>query len=129
MTAVEAPKTSVPRVAAAAAEPDAGLAAAATDAGRALKIVVPVGMLILLIAIWQLYVTLANVPHYILPSPWRIAQAMATDWPILFRALLVTLRITFAALALALVGGVLLAIVLVQSKWAELAFYPYAVIM
>ena len=128
MTAVEAPKTSVPRVVA-VADPDTGLPAAATDAGRALKIVVPVGMLILLIAIWQLYVTLANVPHYILPSPWRIAQAMATDWPILFRALLVTLKITFAALALALVGGVLLAIVLVQSKWAELAFYPYAVIM
>jgi NitT/TauT family transport system permease protein len=86
-------------------------------------------MLVLLLVIWQVYVTVANVPHYILPSPVRIAQALATDWQMLGRALLITVRITLLALALALIGGVLLAIVLVQSKWVELAFFPYAVIL
>ena len=58
-----------------------------------------------------------------------VATALATDWPTLCPALLVTLRITFLALALALVGGVALAIILVQSRWIELALFPIAVIL
>jgi NitT/TauT family transport system permease protein len=98
-------------------------------AGRALRIAVPVGMLVLLVALWQWYVTYFEVPHYILPSPVRIAQAFATDWPILVAALWVTLKITFSALAIALVGGVALAVLMAQSRWIELALYPYAVIL
>jgi NitT/TauT family transport system permease protein len=96
---------------------------------RALRILVPVAMLALLLIVWQVYVTVNNVPHYILPSPIRIAVAMATDWPILVAALIVTLKITFSALAIALVGGVALAIIMAQSRWIELALYPYAVIL
>ncbi len=96
---------------------------------RVLRFAVPIGMLVLLIGVWQVYCTAANVPHYILPSPLRIAQAFSTDWPILLPALLVTLKITFAALGIALVGGVTLAILMAQSKWVELALYPYAVIL
>jgi len=86
-------------------------------------------MLLLVVVAWQAYVTIAKVPHYILPSPLRIAEALSTDWDILGRALLITLRTTFLALILALVGGVLLAVLLVQSRWVELAFFPYAVIL
>ena len=112
--------------------PDSDLPAAAPAASvveRVLRILVPVAMLVLLIAVWQAYVTINNVPHYILPSPLRIAEAMATDWPILFAALFVTLKITFSALAIALVGGVALAVIMAQSRWIELALYPYAVIL
>ena len=94
-----------------------------------LRIAVPVAMLVLLIAAWQVYVTVDDVPHYILPSPLRIAQAMGTDWPILLAALWVTLKITFSALAIALVSGVALAILMAQSRWIELALFPYAVIL
>ena len=96
---------------------------------RMARIAVPVGMLVLLLAAWQIYVDAANVPHYILPSPLRVAEAFVTDYPILLPALLVTVKITFLALAIALVGGVALAILMAQSKWVELALYPYAVIL
>ena len=96
---------------------------------RVLRIAVPFAMLVLLIVAWQVYVTVYNVPHYILPSPLRVAQAMMTDWPILLAALWVTLKITFAALGIALVGGVALAIIMAQSRWFELALFPYAVIL
>lgn len=96
---------------------------------RILRIVVPIAMLLLFVAAWQAYVTIADVPHYILPSPTRIAQALATDWPMLSWALWITVQTTLAALALALIGGVALAIFLVQSKWIELAFFPYAVVL
>jgi NitT/TauT family transport system permease protein len=105
------------------------LAPEAGAAGRALRVLVPVAMLALLIAAWQVYVVLADVPHYILPSPFRIARAMVTDWSVLLPALLVTLKITFIALAIALVGGVGLAVLMAQSRWIELALYPYAVIL
>ncbi len=96
---------------------------------RLLQIGIPALMLALLVLVWHWYVTANAVPHYIMPSPIRVARAMVEDWHILFPALLVTLKITFTALALALVGGVALAILLIQSKWIELALYPYAVIL
>ena len=104
-------------------------AARAAPAERILRIVVPIAMLLLLVGVWQWYVTAFDVPPYILPSPMRIAQALVDDWLILSAALLVTLRITFEALAIALIGGALLAIVMAEWRWAELALYPYAVIL
>jgi NitT/TauT family transport system permease protein len=129
MTAVEAEKRAVD-AAPAVEEEEAPPSPPTTTLGeRLLRIAVPIGMLLLLLVVWQAYVTIAEVPHYILPSPVRIAQSLATDWPILGKALLITLQTTFFALVLALVGGVLLAVLLVQSKWIELAFFPYAVIL
>ncbi len=96
---------------------------------RLIRILIPVAMLGALILLWAWYVTAYDVPHYILPSPSRVAKAMIEDWHILGPALLVTLKITFTALALALIGGVALAVLLIQSKWIELALYPYAVIL
>jgi NitT/TauT family transport system permease protein len=127
MTAVDAGKPAI----AGTSDDETGSAAppSTSFSERLLRILVPAAMLLLLLAAWQIYVTLANVPHYILPSPFRIAQSLATDWPILGRALVITLQTTLIALALALIGGVLLSVLLVQSKWIELAFFPYAVIL
>jgi NitT/TauT family transport system permease protein len=96
---------------------------------QVLRIVVPIAMLLLAIAIWQTYVVLSGTPKYILPSPFDVIRALWTDWPTLLPSLWTTLIITFEALALALVGGVGLAIILVQSKWIELALFPFAVIL
>jgi NitT/TauT family transport system permease protein len=94
-----------------------------------LRIAVPLGMLLFAILGWHLFVTINQVPHYILPSPADVAASLWNDWGTLYPALLVTLRITFSALGLALVGGAALAILLVQSKWVELALFPFAVIL
>ena len=104
-------------------------ASQSNTAGLWLRIAVPVGMLMLAILAWHLYVTIYEVPHYILPGPLLVANALWTDWGTLAPALLVTIRITFTALFLALVGGVGLAILLVQSRWIELALFPFAVIL
>lgn len=96
---------------------------------RIIRVVVPLAMLALTLAAWQLYVMASGVAPYILPSPYAVGRALWTDWGTLSPALLVTLRITFTALVLALIGGVALAVLLVQSRWIELALYPYAVIL
>ena len=96
---------------------------------RLARILVPVAMLVLLVVLWHVYVTVNDVPHYVLPGPLLVARSLYTDWPILFAALLNTLEITFAALALALIGGVAIAVLMSQSRLIELAVYPYAVVL
>ncbi|PPE77230.1 ABC transporter ATP-binding protein [Kaistia algarum] len=108
---------------------DAPLPGGMSSSEKLLRVVIPVAMLAALVGLWAWYVQAYNIPKYILPSPTLVAKSMVNDWPILGAALLVTLKITFAALAIALVGGVLLAILLTQSKWIELALSPYMVIL
>ncbi|MQB42157.1 ABC transporter permease [Rhizobium sp. ICMP 5592] len=99
------------------------------NAERSLGIIVPILTVVVLILLWQLLVVGADIPQYILPSPFAVAKALVSDWGILWPALWVTTQITFISLALALIGGVGFAIFLVQSRWIELAFYPLAVIL
>ncbi len=96
---------------------------------RIAKWTLPSLVFVVTIAVWQLYVTLWNVPHYILPGPFRIIQSIFEDWSILWPAMLVTGRLTLLALLMAVVGGVGLAVAFTQSKWAEMSFFPYAVIL
>ncbi len=94
-----------------------------------LKIFVPVLVVFVLLAMWHVGVTVSGVPQYILPSPLAVANALVKDWGTLSPALWVTTKITLASLALALIGGVGIAVFLVQSRWIELAFYPITVIL
>lgn len=96
---------------------------------KVMRVLIPVGMLVLAIVCWHLAVTINEIPRYILPSPADVANSLWTDWPTLAPALMVTLRITVTALILALIGGVAMAILLVQSRWIELALFPFAVIL
>jgi NitT/TauT family transport system permease protein len=95
----------------------------------ALRVAVPILMLVLAVVIWAIIVRVNEIPPYIMPGPGLVGHALINDWPTLYPALLVTLKITFTALALALIGGVALAIIIAQSTWVELALYPYAVIL
>lgn len=96
---------------------------------KLLRILVPLGALAAFIVLWQLFVSLRGIPTYILPGPIDAIVALFTDSATLWPALWVTLRITFMALGVALVGGVVLAIIIVQSKWLELALFPFTVIL
>lgn len=95
----------------------------------ALRIAVPILMLVLAVVVWAVVVYVKEIPPYIMPGPNLVGHALVNDWSTLYPALLVTLKITFTALTLALVGGVALAIIIAQSSWIELALYPYAVIL
>ena len=86
-------------------------------------------VMVLSILAWHLYVTIAEVPHYILPGPVLVAQKLVEDWGVLWPAMIATGRLTFLALAMAVLGGVALAVAFTQSKWAEMSFFPYAVIL
>jgi NitT/TauT family transport system permease protein len=105
------------------------LAPRTSTSEKLLRVVIPVLTVVAVVIVWQMTVSINHIPKYILPGPGDVAIAMSTDWPILLPALWVTLTITFEALFLALLGGVLIAVVLVQSRWIELAVYPLTVIL
>ena len=93
------------------------------------KWVLPVLVLVITLVAWDRLVVWNEIPHYILPGPGLVFSTLISDWPILFDALLVTLQITLMALAVAVIGGVGLAVLFTQSRWMEMSFYPYAVIL
>jgi NitT/TauT family transport system permease protein len=93
------------------------------------RVTAPLLIGLLALAGWEFAVRRFHVPAYILPGPLEIARTLVADWQTLSVSLLVTLRITAMALAAAVVGGGLLAILFTQSRWVELSLLPYAVIL
>ena len=96
---------------------------------RLLRIAAPAGVAVLVVVAWHLLVVAYDVPSYIVPSPVVVLNALAEDWALLWRSLLVTLRVTLLAFALAVVLGTLIAFLFAQSRWLEMSLFPYAVIL
>jgi NitT/TauT family transport system permease protein len=96
---------------------------------RVLRGVLPAIVLALGVVVWDLAVRLNDIPPFILPGPGLVAETLVADWSVLGPSLLSTLATTFEALALAIVGGVGLAVLFNQSRIVEYALYPYAVIL
>ncbi len=101
----------------------------AARAERIIRIAAPVVIGVVALIVWQLIVWVNDIPHYILPSPVLVLQSLIADWGTLYPSLLVTLQITFMALAVATIGGVGLAILFTMSKWVEISLFPLAVIL
>jgi len=104
----------------------------ATPAKRALRlvrVVLPVAVLALGIAAWELVVQLNHLPPYVLPGPSAVFVTLVADWGVLARSLLTTLVTTLEGFAAAAIGGVALALLFNQSKWLEYSLFPYAVIL
>jgi NitT/TauT family transport system permease protein len=78
---------------------------------------------------WHWVVVANEIPHYILPGPGRVFAQLVEDWPLLSDALLVTLKITLLALLTAVVVGVGLSVLFSLSRFVEMSFFPYAVIL
>jgi NitT/TauT family transport system permease protein len=95
----------------------------------ALRILAPGGVLAFGIVLWDLIVRINGIPPYILPSPGLVLSTLFTDWSILASSLLATLITTLEGLALAVAGGIGLAILFNQSRLIEHSLYPYAVIL
>jgi NitT/TauT family transport system permease protein len=96
---------------------------------RIAKWTLPSAVMFFTILAWHLYVTINDIPHYVLPGPVLVAQSIVNDWNLLWPAMVLTSRLTLLALLFAVIGGVTLAVAFTQSRWAEMSFFPYAVIL
>jgi NitT/TauT family transport system permease protein len=96
---------------------------------RALQLLVPVMMIGLSLVIWEAVVWWWQIPTYDLPGPIIIVKTLASDWPLLAGALVATLETTLLALAAAVIFGTIFALIMSQSRWIEIAFFPYMIVM
>jgi NitT/TauT family transport system permease protein len=93
------------------------------------KVLAPLAIGLVILALWEAVVRINHIPVYILPGPILIVETLIKDWGTLSTSLWVTLQITFMALTVAVALGVFISVLFSQSKWVELSFFPYAVIL
>jgi NitT/TauT family transport system permease protein len=94
-----------------------------------LRVAAPVAVAVIVLAAWQVLVTVNRVPPYLVPSPLVVAQTLFADRALLVHSLGVTLGIALTALALATLLGVATALLFVQSRWLEMSLFPYAILL
>jgi NitT/TauT family transport system permease protein len=94
-----------------------------------MRVAAPLAVALLALGGWEAVVRINAIPPYILPGPLLVAQTLVRDWGTLSVSLLVTLRITLMALAVAASLGLVLAVVFAQSRILEISLLPFAVIL
>lgn len=93
------------------------------------KYVLPLGLGVAVVALWEYLVRHFEIPVFVLPAPSAIWPALMQNFASLMGSLWVTLRVTWIAFAIAVVGALALAIVFSQSRVVETMLFPYAVIL
>jgi len=96
---------------------------------RAARFIAPVAVGVAFLLLWETLVTAFDVPFYLVPSPVLVLSTLVQDAPLLLSSLLVTLQITALALLTALVLGVGVAFLFVQSRVLERSLFPYVVLL
>jgi NitT/TauT family transport system permease protein len=96
-------------------------------AGKSFERWAPVLLAAALVLVWQVGVTAFEVPEFIFPSPWQIAQQFAEFKGPLLAAAWATFWVTLVGFALAIAVGVLLGFLIGSSRMAYAAVYPLMV--
>lgn len=96
---------------------------------KAARMFSPLLVVLAALGVWEALVHLWQVPSFVLPPPSTIGDALVDDFASLLSSAWITLRISLTAFALAVIGGVALAVLFSQSRMVEMALFPLAVIL
>jgi NitT/TauT family transport system permease protein len=80
-----------------------------------------------LFALWELAVRVLAIPDYILPSPWVIADKIATTWQLLLWNAFITLQEILLGFGMSVAIAIPLAIAVVYSRIFERVAFPFMV--
>jgi NitT/TauT family transport system permease protein len=92
--------------------------------GHAGTVLLPVGLSLLVLVVWEVAVRWAKVPEAILPPPTAILEQMQQHWRLLLKHALPTTLETLLAFGISIPLGVLLAAVMTWSPMLNKAMYP-----
>lgn len=92
------------------------------------RFVLPLLVFLLVIGLWEMYVTVFHVSLYILPAPSRIAKAVAENWDVLMKHSAVTLKEALIGLVISTLLAVLIAIGMDMSRTFKASLYPYLIV-
>ena len=95
--------------------------------GRVRLWLIPVAILAVLVAAWEIWVQMAEVPKWQLPAPSAIVTELAVSRALLWDHTLVTLEEIVVGFAAALGAGLLLAAAIAYSRVMERSIYPIVI--
>jgi NitT/TauT family transport system permease protein len=93
------------------------------------KILYPAVVAVVVILLWQGWVSYFKIPQFLVPSPVVMLQSLWTNFGSLMMSLMFTLKITLISFVLSIVIGCAVAFVLVQNRFVETALFPYIVFL
>ena len=73
------------------------------------RFIAPLVLGLLALGLWEGLVRAFDIPPYLLPGPILILKTLVTDWATLMESWWITMSISLAALAVAVLLGVVLA--------------------
>ncbi|NLT58405.1 MAG: ABC transporter permease [Clostridiales bacterium] len=92
------------------------------------NILLPAALMTAVLLLWEWYVRHFGVPLYILPKPSQIFETLVLERTVLFSNSLVTVGETLLGLLIAVVAGMLLAVVMDALPMFKTAIYPLLVV-
>lgn len=93
-----------------------------------IKYILPFGVFVLIILLWQLLCITDVLPDLLLPDPLDVCKAMAEDAGLLFDNALYTLSETFIGMAISIALSFLLACLMDKVSLVRTALYPVLVV-
>jgi NitT/TauT family transport system permease protein len=88
----------------------------------------PLGMTLLLLAIWEGLVRFLHIRSIVLPPPSEVVEVMISRYDLLFTHLWPSLYLTILGFALSVVGGIIVAVLITYSEIVRKGFYPLIVV-
>jgi putative hydroxymethylpyrimidine transport system permease protein len=88
---------------------------------------VPLGLIAVVVAGWEITVRLRDTPRWFLPPPSSIVSALVDSRITLLHHTWVTLEEVLVGFALSFVMGVIFAVAIASSRVVERAFYPFVI--
>ncbi len=89
----------------------------------------PVIVFVAVAVIWQLAVTIFEVPAFLLPAPTAILDKIIDQWPLLMQNLQATMVAAVLGFLVGTAVAVLLSVLFIYSRTAERALFPWAIII
>ncbi|GMK42815.1 ABC transporter permease [Paenibacillus sp. CCS19] len=93
------------------------------------RVIPPLVVFILFIAVWEIAIGMSGVKPYLFPKPSDIVRAAAENWHNLLISVRTTVAESVLGFAFSVILGVAFAIGLALSKTVERSVYPYAIIL
>ena len=92
-----------------------------------LKVLAPITLLMVILAILEWWVKAKNVPSWLFVPPHTWFRALINNWDVIWPNFLITLGEILAGYCIAVPFGVLVAILLTQFRTIGKAFSPYVI--
>jgi NitT/TauT family transport system permease protein len=96
---------------------------------RLTKLVTAFGGGISIIVVWQLIVSLFDIPLYVVPAPTDVARSLVDDFPVLMANLWPTAFESVAGFFIGNLVAIVLAVIFVHNATIERTMFPVAVVI